>query len=459
MTAKGWRPVALAALFISATLALEAGWGPRFGGELRVLVPALPARVGPPDDSAPAKRLLAGLVHETLIGWGSDGQPQAGLAGSWAPAAGGREWSLRLREGALFHDGSAVTAERAAASLRRFLRSASPAAAHLASALEGGPAFARGASEELAGVGASEGELTLRFAQPRAAALATLASLGAAIVGADGAVGAGPFVPTFSLPGKRAVLRAFAEHVRGRPFLDRLQIEVAADRAERARSLKAGTSDLALEVLAPAQAWSTALLVLDTTRPPFDDPRARRAVDAVLDRPELASRWSEGGEPRFGLGFLDPPAAEAVSPGPPLVGSIVIEVASDVPLPLGRRVVALLSSLGLRVAVVAPLARANARLLRFAPEIPERALHLRELLVLAGAPADRIAALEAADAIGDAPGRSAALDAVAAGLHAERSCLALVGLPLGFAARDGVHGARFDASSRLVLEDAWRDER
>jgi hypothetical protein len=204
------------------------------------------------------------------------------------------------------------------------------------------------------------------------------------------------------------------------------------------------------------------LLVLDTTRPPFDDPRARAAVDAVLDRRDLATRWSEGGEPRFGLGFFEPRVSE-----PPrleaLTGSVTIAVADDVPLLLSRRVVALVSSLGVRVVVappgVRPQAAAQARLLRFSPEVPERALQLRELLVLAGAPADRIAALETADALADPSARRAALDAVAAGLEAERSCLALVGLPLAFAARDGVHGARFDASSRLVLEDAWREER
>ena len=373
-------------------------------------------------------------------------------------AAGGREWTLRLREGALFHDGRPVTAERAVVSLRRFLRSASPAAAHLASALDGGPAFARGASDELAGLGvAEEGSLVLRFAQPRGAALATLAALSSAIVGSEGA-GAGPFAPTFALPEKRVALRAFAEHVRGRPFLDRLQLEAAADRVERARSLKAGASDLALEVAGPAQAWTTALLVLDATRPPFDDPRARAAVDAVLDRRDLAGRWSEGGEPRFGLGFVEPRATDPPAPEQALTGLVTLEVV-DVPLTLSRRVVALLASLGVRVSVAAPGARANARLLRFSPEVPERALQMRELLVLAAAAPDRLGALEAADALPDPAARREALDRIAAGLEGERSCLALVGLPLGFAARDGVHGARFDAASRLVLEDVWRDER
>src|SRR5262249_47648945 len=76
-------------------------------------------------------------------------------------------WTLRLADGARFHDDRSVSSDDAARSLRRFLRSPSTAAARLAGALGGGAAYRARATEDLPGLRApGPGRLVLRLARP-----------------------------------------------------------------------------------------------------------------------------------------------------------------------------------------------------------------------------------------------------------------------------------------------------
>ena len=222
---------------MAAPAALRAALGPRYGGQLRVGLLELPARADPAAPAGPAEALLQSLVHETLVGLGPEGLPTPGLAQRWSSAAGGREWTLFLGAGLRFHDDRPVAAEDAVRSLRRFLRTRSLAAERLAESLEGGEDFRARRRDELAGLAAPETDrVVLRLTAPRALPLAPLASPAAAVVSSSGA-GAGPFVPTLLVPGRRAALNAFAGHVRGRPYLDELELQVEPLRkqAETAR--------------------------------------------------------------------------------------------------------------------------------------------------------------------------------------------------------------------------------
>src|SRR6185436_1482050 len=124
-----------------------------------------------------------------------DGAVVPGLA-EGIEAGSDREWTLRLPEGAVFHDGRPVDADAGLRSLQRFLRGPSPAADRLAATLEGGAAYRRRQSEEVPGLARlDERRLLLRFTAPTAAALAPLTSPAAAVTSPADA-GAGPFVPT-----------------------------------------------------------------------------------------------------------------------------------------------------------------------------------------------------------------------------------------------------------------------
>jgi MarR-like DNA-binding transcriptional regulator SgrR of sgrS sRNA len=454
-----------ALLLLAGFAAATAGFaalGPTYGGELRVGLPRLPAEALEPwIPGGAGEPALTRLVHEGLVRTGSEGLPLPGLAARWSAGAGAREWQLELAAGARFHDERPVAAADAVRSLRRFLRGGSPAAARLAGALDGGTAFRRRESEALPGLSEQdEGRLTLRFLEPRPLPLAPLSAPAAAVVSERGQR-CGPFVPALAVPGRSVALTAFASHVRGRPHLDRLTLK-AADAAATRADLREGRLDVALAEADQSRLAATLMLVLDSSRAPFDRPSARDAVASVVPGAAIAALW-HAAEPWPGLlapsllpGALELPAA----PGT-LKGAVALSVAEDVPALVAQRVVASLDVLGLRTRATAvdpaaaPTARGHARLFLWSPEVPEPGLALSELAALA--PVSRVAldALVAAEQELDLDRRRGLLREAEAALRADRLLVPLCSVPVSVATRPGVHGVRLDAAGRLVLEDAW----
>lgn len=462
------RPATGAALLVLLLLATgsPAALGPRYGGEVRLGLPELPAALAPAATPGIGPRFVAGLIHETLLGLGSDGQPAAGLAARWSSAADGRECTLSIGEDARFHDDRHVLAEDAVRSLRAFLRGPGVAAAALAGALEGGPAFRAREREELPGLAASDPrQVVLRFASPGGRPLAALASPAAAVTGAGG-VAAGPFVPTVFVPGQRLAATAFAAHSRGRPYLDRVQAEAFPDPTALLAQARAGRLDLAAGEVGVEALAASVLLVLDPRRPPFDRPAARSAVAAAIDRGALMGRLLMGGEPstdllpRSLLQATEAPSP-AVAPAGLLSGTVTLAVSRDVPQVVSQRVLAHLAALGLHVrvspvsAAAAVSAAAELRLLLYVPEVPEPALALEELLTLAPPPPAALERLEAARRQAEPAQRLALLAQARDLLRAEGSIIGLGQAPVRFGGRPRAHGARVDLAGRLLLEDTW----
>lgn len=441
---------------------LWAALGPRYGGELTIAVATLPVAGEPTAAPGIAERTLAGLVHETLVRLDVGGAPSPALARTWTAAADGREWTLSLAS-ARFHDGSAVTAADAVRSIRRFLRTPSPAAERLAGSLVGGPAFREGSSTDLPGLSAPDGShVVLRLAGMAPAPLAPLASPGAAITSASGA-GAGPFVPGSRTP-KRQEVSAFADHVRGRPYLDHVALVALGDAEAAQAELDAGRAQVALGGAADAAAVGVLLLVLDPGRAPLQRAEARQAIVGSIDARSLVDHLVPGGEARTGV--VPPLLLSPLEPGPPparsaVTGSIEIVVSRDVPAPVSQRVLACLSDLGLdaRVKPMEPAqalaASAAARLLWWSPEVAEAGLALREAASLAPG-ADRTA-LDAAEREQDPDRRRALLHRADMALRASWTLAPLAAVPLPFQARASVHGLRPDPAGALVLEGAWRE--
>lgn len=437
--------------------------GPRYGGEIRIAVADIPADAGPSVPRGAAQRILAGLVHETLLGVGDEGRPRPALAQSWASAADGREWTLRLATGT-FHDGSAIGASDAVRALKRFLRSGSTAAAHLARGLEGGGAFRQGSADSLAGVAApDETRVVLRFRGATALPLAALASPAAAIVSARGA-GAGPFAPTTPPSARGVSASAFGRHVRGRPFLDVVRLVAAPTDLARADAAAADVT-AAAPPLPPAT--GLLLLMLEPGAAPLADRRARGLIASSVDRAALARHFLPGGEPADTLlpPSLLPPLPGGRPPGPTgpgsLRGRLTLRVGPDVPPSASQRVVAHLAALGLEVRAIpasaAPSASApgQARLVVWYPEVAEAGLALEELAALTGSPPEVRAALEAADTLREFDHHRAELQRTEEILRAYHVLVPLARLPVGLGARPGVHGVRVTPSGVLMLEDAW----
>jgi peptide/nickel transport system substrate-binding protein len=429
--------------------------GPRYGGDLVVGVQEMPGSLAPGAARGDAASLLGGLVHETLLGVDADGLPVPALVQGWTAAAEGREWRLALKETATFHDGRPVTSEDALASLRRFLRSGSPAAAWLAAGLD--PEAPATAPDPL--------HVVLRFVEPRASPLAPLAAPAAAVTGARGA-GCGPFLPLTPAPGRRIRLTAFGGHVRGRPYLDAVDVVAVA----RAEDLEAEFGDGRVDVHAgaggPSALASTLMLSLDPSRPPFDRPAARAAVSGAIDRADIVKHLVPGGDAAPSLlvpDLLPPMIASAPVRGSDLAASVRMVVGADVPPLVSQRIVASLGVVGLRVEAraVAPAqvrtTPAAIRLFLWSPEVPEAGLALHELLGLVRPVAPAEEALAAAGRELGLDRRRALLHRAEAALREENLLVPVAALPVSFRARAGLHGLRVALSGRLVLEDAWRE--
>lgn len=375
----------------------HAALGPRYGGELRVSVVASRIDLDPQVADDSSGRFITALVHESLLRRGPDSTLEPNLVQSWTPGPDSGEWTLTLATGLRFHDGSPVTMAAVMRSLRRFLRSGAPAAAALASRLDGGEAFRSGESSDLAGMERGEGrELRLHFRGATAPSdLLPLTSQAAAIV-SEGGAGCGPFVPTVTAGGE-GVFVAFSGHLRGRPYLDRVRIKLAANGHRAAVDWRVGRVQGtvgAVETRPPSRTSTPALLllVLDPSSAAFSSATTRARVAQTIDRESLVRRLLPESEPWDRL-LAERGAAPVIRPvsasGAPLrKTTIVLAVDQSLSPLVSQRILAHLASIGISARVVAADARAarhvtaDARLLVFEPEQDEAALWLQEILTL-----------------------------------------------------------------------------
>ncbi len=214
---------------MTEALATQAETRPRYGGTLRAAMRATPASLDPADGSVPdsfARRTVTSLLFDTLVTSDENGRIKAGLAESWQ-ARGNQRWQFRLRHGVKFHDGTPLTAEIAAASLRAANPSWNVTTEKDAVILE----------REC-----TETEILAELELPRNA-----------IVKRDaGQVnGTGPFHIVEWQPGKKLILAAEEDQWRGRPFLDGIEIEMGKSFRDQMTALELGKADL-IEV-APEQ--------------------------------------------------------------------------------------------------------------------------------------------------------------------------------------------------------------
>ncbi|HLP01386.1 MAG TPA: peptide ABC transporter substrate-binding protein [Opitutaceae bacterium] len=258
--------------------------------------------------------------------------PVAGAAESWTTSADGLIWTFHLRPGLRWSDGAPLTAEDFEWSLRRAL---SPALAseyaYVLYPIRGAEAFNSGrpAETDALGVRAVDArtlELTLAHPTPLLPAILALPvafpvprqALAAAAQSGDERrwtrpqflVGNGPFKlvewsPNHQLVAERNV--QFHEPAR----LNRLVFHPYEQAAAQEAAFRAGqlhiTSELPATRLAHYRAESPAalrtepvvesnFLRFNTTRPPFDDPRVRRAFALAVDRQSLVERVARGGQ-------------------------------------------------------------------------------------------------------------------------------------------------------------------
>ncbi|WP_306118902.1 MULTISPECIES: ABC transporter substrate-binding protein [unclassified Roseitalea] len=243
--------------------------------------------------------IVGDTVYEGLTMIAEDLSVQPALASSWEVSDDGLNYTFELEEGVTFHDGSAMTAEDVAASLRRVLSEevASPLASRISPITD------------ITVV--DDTTISLTLDAPFAPILTSLA--GIAIVPAEmesdveslqqTPVGTGPFRFNEWKPNGYVSLVGFDDYRQeGLPKVDEVRFNIVPEAATRQVGLSSGQFEI-LPGVDPATALqlqaapsvtvhetrelSYTLVGMNAERAPFDQAVVRRAFNMALDRGEI----------------------------------------------------------------------------------------------------------------------------------------------------------------------------
>jgi peptide/nickel transport system substrate-binding protein len=221
MKRSGWQWPVISALLILMSAA-NAATRPQYGGTLHVTMRANPSSLDPAEISEYiGGRNVIVLLFDTLVTTDASGRVQGALAESWQISPADQRIQVRLRQTVKFQDGSPLTTETAAASLRK-----------------GNPGWNVTTAGDLVIIdsGVSAPELLQELALPRNA-IAKRDS-------GNSIIGTGPFHVTDWQSGKKLTLAANEDYWDGRPFLDQIEIEMGRSFRDQMNALESGRSNL-----------------------------------------------------------------------------------------------------------------------------------------------------------------------------------------------------------------------
>lgn len=327
----------LAAVTAALILALSSSAS---GRPMQAAGPPLRYLAGPPGtldpafiaDAADVQLLLQ--LYAGLTRLDETGEPYPSLASGWEISADGLTYEFAIRDGLTFSDGTPLTADDVRRSWLRLLDPATAATApDVLSVVAGASAHLAGdVDEDEVGIRAPDDQtLVVELRHPASYFLDITATPGTFVVPAradatsgwqtpEEFVGSGPYVADGIEEGD-LVLRANAEYVAGPPPIDEIRW-MSGIEGGSAAAFAAGEVDLvqvpgwdatwiAFDAelglrLHAAEPLTISYYGFDTTRPPFDDARVRRAFSLALDRERLVP-LAEGAA-SAAAGSLVPPA-------------------------------------------------------------------------------------------------------------------------------------------------------
>ena len=296
-----------------------------------------PAYISDAGDVQLLLQLYAGLTR-----FDEHGRLYASLAEGWAVSPDGTRYTFRLREGLTFSDGTPLTSADVRRSWLRLLNPITVATApDVLGIIAGATEWLSGQGDE-ADVGIStpdERTVVVDLRHPASYFPAVLATPGTFIVPPTarptpdwqqpGAfVGSGPYIAARQ-EDTTLVLTANPNYLAGPPPISEVQwvgnidtdaVTAFADgQVDLARVGSSDASWLSYDAdlgpfLHPAAPLSVQYFGFDTTRPPFDDERVRRAFALVLDRPRLVEL--NAGEAALPARSLVPPPLWTTGPPP-----------------------------------------------------------------------------------------------------------------------------------------------
>ncbi|MGK9232611.1 ABC transporter substrate-binding protein [Inquilinus limosus] len=234
-------------------------------------------------------------VAETLVTADPTGILAPALAESWSAADDGLTWRFRIRGGAAFHDGTSVTAEAAAASLRRARTGVGPLS-----------------QVPIAEIAHDGSDVVIRLERPFAALPAFLVNFSTIVLAPasyDEAgrvtriIGSGPYRVKALTPPLKLELEEAGGWWGGEPGIREVEYLAVGQGETRALMAESGEADLAFSMLPVSVARlkrdpdldvraatipRTRLLKLNAASPFFDDVRERRALSLAVDRAGIA---------------------------------------------------------------------------------------------------------------------------------------------------------------------------
>jgi peptide/nickel transport system substrate-binding protein len=280
------------------------------GGHLVYAEQLAPAAAWAPETDDAHRLRRAGCL-ETLTGIGYDGELEPMLATEWNQVEP-TTWEITLRDGVTFQDGTPMDAEAVATSLNHLLEVKTPARSFNPDIISKVTAT----EESTVQISTPEPDalLPLRLASPNTGILAPKAFEGAQI-DIQGTC-TGPFTVTEEVPQQSLALKANENYWGGDVALDTAEVRFVVDGGTRATQLQAGEVQIAKSV--PVANLSslegdtnleipqiglprTTVMLLNNSRPPFDDPLVRQAIQKAIDTQPIVDGVYEGaGTPAVG---------------------------------------------------------------------------------------------------------------------------------------------------------------
>jgi peptide/nickel transport system substrate-binding protein len=249
---------------------------------------------------------------EPLLKWvpGSGDQLVPGIAEAMpVPSDDGLSWTIKLREGLTFGDGTPLTAEIAAAQLTRLLTISETGPNQVGLTL-GNPYV-----DSIEAVD----DLTLKFNLPRPIAFFPQLLASAAYITPNPAIfpegelnifptapltGTGPWVVTEIVPDETLTLEPNPNYYGDAPNLDKVIVRQFADPQSMALAVQSGEIDIAWRILGAELATELGdveglnsvvvpagpirYLIINHVLEPTNDPNVRKAIASVINRDELS---------------------------------------------------------------------------------------------------------------------------------------------------------------------------
>lgn len=276
------------------------------GGTLRVGITAFGASLEPYLLNEGGALAFAGIPAEYLTFTNPQGAILPWLATSWKPNADATVWTFQIRKGVKFHNGKTLTAKDVVASMKQYV-SAKGSNAGLSPFFDAAGVSAEGDYTVVFRLKSAIGAFPYLVSQTTYQAPIQPAAI-AAQPGtwvASGMIGTGAFKLVKYVDKQSAVLVRHNAYWGGRPPLDGVKITFYQGSAPLVLALRAGQIDLAMQ-LSPQEGLpfknnpkytyyqlptsAHRQVCMRTDQGVFKDPRVRRALALVINRPQQVEK-------------------------------------------------------------------------------------------------------------------------------------------------------------------------